>query len=101
MDCFDKLKSEVQAYQIDPEIAKFPKTLSYNSFWLKVGNITEGKWRVYEILPRLALVLGTPFNSGAEMERGFSVQSNFHKDPKRNRMHHETLDSHMQIRYGV
>ena len=101
MDCFDKLKSEVEAYQIDPEIAKLPKTLSYNNFWLEVGNIKEGKWNVYEILPRFALVLGTPFNSGAEMERGFSVQSNIHKDPKRNRMRHETLDSHMQIRFRV
>ena len=35
------------------------------------------------------------------MERGFSRQSDIVRDPKRNSMSHETLDSHMQIRYEM
>ena len=35
------------------------------------------------------------------MERGFSVESDIHRDVKRNAMSHETLESHMQIRFGV
>ena len=100
-DGFDKLKSEVHQYQADSEVGRISKSLSYNKYWLEVSKITEGIWKVFEVLPRLALVLGTPFNSGAEMERGFSVQSDIHRNPKRNQMSHDTLDSHMQIRYGI
>ena len=35
------------------------------------------------------------------MERGFSVQSDILRDPKRNKMSHDTLDTHMQIKYGM
>ena len=100
-DGFDKLKTEVHQYQTDSEVGRISKSLSYNKYWLEVSKITEGIWKVFEVLPRLALVLGTPFNSGAEMERGFSVQSDIHRNPKRNQMRHDTLDSHMQIRYGI
>ena len=100
-DGFDKLQSEVNLYTTDPEVDGIDKKLSYNDYWLKVGQVTEGEWQVYEVLPRLALVLGTPFNSAAEMERGFSVQSDILRDPKRNRMSHDTLDTHMQIKYGM
>ena len=101
IDGFDKLRSEVDLYKTDPDVDKISKAVSYNKYWLEVSKIKEGKWVVYEVLPRLALVLGTPFNSGAEMERGFSIQSDIHRDPKRNQMSHETLDSQMQIRFGM
>ena len=100
-DGFDKLRSEVEMYRTDPDVERINKNLSYNDYWLKVGEIKEGGWEVYETLPRFALVCGTPFNSSAEMERGFSVQSDILRDPKRNRMSHETLDTHMQIKYGM
>ena len=100
-DGFDKLQSEVNMYTTDPEVDGIDKKLKYNDYWLKVGELLEGEWKVYEVLPRLALVLGTPFNSAAEMERGFSVQSDILRDPKRNRMSHDTLDTHMQIKYGM
>ena len=102
-DGLDKLKNEVQIYQADEDINYFDKHLSYNDYWGKVSEVTEGSegWQVYEVLPRLARVLGSAFNSGSEMERGFSVQSDIVRDPKRNRMSHETLDSHMQVRFGV
>ena len=102
-DALDKLKNEVQIYQADEEIDFFDKHLTYNDYWGKVAEVTEGSegWQVYEVLPRLARMLGSAFNSGSEVERGFSVQSDIVRDPRRNRMSHETLDSHMQIRFGV
>ena len=102
-DGFDKLKNEIQIYQADDDINYLDKGLSYNDYWSKVAEVTEGTegWQVYDVLPRLARVLGSAFNSGSEMERRFSVQSDIVRDPKRNRMSHETLDSHVQIRFGV
>ena len=75
---------------------------NYNSYWGQVSLLTEGddEWQVYEVLPRYCRSLGTPFNSGSEMERGFSRQPDILRDPKRNRMTHETLDSYLQVRYG-
>ena len=102
IDGFDKLRSEIDMYQTDIEVGKIDKKKSFNDYWLEVAKIEEGQgWKVFEVLPKLALVLGTPFNSGAEMERGFSVQSDIHRDSKRNQMKHKTLDAHLQIRYGV
>ena len=54
---------------------------------------------VDDVLPRFALALVTPLNSGSEMERGLSVGSDIYGNGKRNSMSHETLESHMQIRY--
>ena len=89
--------------RLDDNIENINKKQSYNSYWGEVAALTEGddNWSVYEVLPRLARGLGTHFNSGSEMERAFSRQSDIHRDPKRNGMTHETLDSHMQIRYGI
>ena len=102
-DGLDQLKREVELYNMDDNIKEINKNQSFNSYWGEVSMLTEGEeeWTVYEYLPRFARVLGTPFNSGSEMERGFSRQSDIVRDPKRNSMSHETLDSHMQIRYGM
>lgn len=102
-DGFDKLRKEVELYQVDEEVRKIDPNLSYNNYWMKVEEITEGseKWVVYEVLPRFARALGTPFNSGSEMERGFSKQSDILRDPKRNGLKHETLDTCLQIRFGM
>ena len=91
---FDQLKQEVELYQLDDNIENINKKQSYNSYWGEVAALTEGddNWSVYEVLNS---------NSGSEMERAFSRRSDIHRDPKRNRMTHETLDSHMQIRYGI
>jgi hypothetical protein len=99
----DKLREEVQTYQLDDEISNISHSLSYDDYWGEVAKVTEGpeQWEVYEVLPRLARCLGTSFNSGSEMERGFSRQSDIHRNPKRNRMSHSRLDSHMQVRYGM
>ena len=99
----DIRKQELELYLIDDNLKDINKDQSYNSYWGKVSEITEGEgeWLVYEVLPRLARVFGTPFNSGSEMERGFSRQTDITRDPKRNRMTHETLDTHMQIYYGI
>ena len=85
---FDQLKQEVELYQLDDNIEDINKKQSYNSYWGEVAALTEAddNWSVYEVLPRLARGLGTHFNSGSEMERAFSRQSDIHRDPKRNRM---------------
>ena len=102
-DGYDTLTKEIQMYQVDEDVQKIDKTLSFDKFWSEVGQITEGseKWKVFVVLPRFAKALGTPFNSGSEMERGFSKQSDILRDPKRNGMKHETLDTNLQIRFGI
>ena len=74
------------------------KDLPFKEYWWEVAKITEGEeeqWEVYDILPRFARALGTPFNLGSEMERGFSKQSDAMRDVKRNRMTRESLDAHL------
>ena len=50
---------------------------------------------------RFPLVLATAFNSNSEAERGFSVQSDIHRNPKRNCMDQDTFEAQMQVHYGV
>ena len=45
--------------------------------------------------------MGAFFNSNSEVERAFSVETDIHRDPKRNRMNQLMLDAHMNVRYGV
>ena len=107
---FDQLRQELDVYTIDDKIDDVRSgTQSFDEYWGEVAKLmdetgddsTEDSWCVYEILPRFARALGTAFNSGSECERSFSVQSDVHRDIKRNRMSHETLDSHLQIRFGI
>ena len=106
---FDQLRNELDVYIIDDKIDDAISTHIFDEYWGEVGNLmdegaddsTEDSWCVYEILPRFARALGTAFNSGSECERSFSVQSDVHRDIKRNRMSHLTLDSHLQIRFGI
>ena len=102
-DGMDKLLVEIEEYNTDDEIGEIMDGKeTFDQFWEKIGNINEGdNWQKYEVLPRFALALATPFNSGSDVERAFSVQSDIHRDPKKNYMSHETLDAHMQIRYGI
>ena len=61
----------------------------------------DGDWPRFKMLPRFARALGTVFNSNSEAERAFSVQGDIHKTPKKNHMDQDTLDCHIQVRYGV
>ena len=56
----DILKQELELYSIDDNLKDINKDQSYNSYWGKVSEITEGEgeWLVYEVLPRLARVRG-------------------------------------------
>ena len=51
---------------MDDCINDINKHQNYNSYWDEVA------WQVYEVLPRFARALGTPFNSGSEMEQGLA-----------------------------
>ena len=57
---------KVDLYNMDDCINDINKHQNYNSYWDEVA------WQVYEVLPRFARALGTPFNSGSEMEQGLA-----------------------------
>ena len=97
----DRIKEEIDNYVLDDEVTM--SGYSFEDFWSQVSLLTEGDnhWEKYTILPRFALSLGTTFNSNSETERAFSVETDIHRDPKRNQMSQETFDSHMQVHYGV
>ena len=97
-DAIDKITSEINSFVTDDEVAALCKD-DFETFWNEVYNIQEADWKKYPILPRFVFILATLFNS--ESERGFSVQTDIHRDPKRNMMIQETFDAHMQVHYGV
>ena len=74
---------------------------SFTKLFVLNFKLGDNHWEKYTILPRFALSLGTTFNSNSETERAFSVETDIHRDPKRNQMSQETFDSHMQVHYGV
>ena len=96
----DMLFEEIDEYTIDDEV-KAISTFEFEVFWIQVGKITESGWPKYKILPSFALAFGTIFNSNSEAERAFSVQTDIHRNPKRNNMLQETFDGHMQVHFGV
>ena len=101
-DGADMIISEIDVYSTDIDVKAIDETLPYADYWNEVQKLQSGgEWSKYDILPRLALAMGTFFNSNSEVERGFSVETDITRDPKKNRMSQDLLDSHMQIHYGV
>ena len=96
----DRMFEEVDEYTIDEDV-KALSQMEFEEFWLAVSKLTEGGWERYKILPRFALAFGTMFNSNSESERAFSVQTDIHRNPKKNLMNQETFDGHMQVHFGV
>ena len=100
----DRLTSEIDLYTIDDdlwEIEEETTKMEYEAYWDKVGELQDGDWPRYPVLCRFAKALGTVFNSNSETERAFSVEGDIHKNPKKNLMDQDTLDCHMQVKYGV
>ena len=100
----DRLRSEIDLYTVDDDLLEIEeeiKEIEYEAYWDKVGELKDGDWLRYPVLCRFAKALGTVFNSNSETERAFSVESDIHKNPKKNLMDQETLDCHMQVKYGV
>ena len=105
-DGMDRLEKEIDLYTVDDsikseEVFENVEEMKYEEYWEKVEKLKEGDWERYEIPPRFAKALGTVFNSNSETERAFSVQSDIHRNPKKNTMSQGSFDSHMQIHYGV
>ena len=96
----DIINGEIDGFTTDDEIKEIAET-NYEDFWTKVSKIDGGEWSRYPILSRFALVLATAFNSNSEAERGFSIQSDIHRNPKRNCMDQDTFEAQMQVHYGV
>lgn len=96
----DKVRGEIDEYIVDDDIISLT-TSDYEKYWIDVGNLTEGAWPKYEILPRFALAMGTKNSSTSDVERGFSTLNLIHQNRQRNRMSQETLDAHLHIRSGV
>ena len=59
-----------------------------------VAELKEGEWSKYDVLPRFARSMASFFNSNSEVERAFSAETDFYRDPKKNRMRHDTQDAH-------
>ena len=99
----DKLRAEIQEYQVDEDITLFESDLEYVEYWSKVKNITEGLsgWNKYEILPLFAVGLGSKFNSNSDVERKFSEMNIVHQNKQRNCLAQDTLNSILDIRSGV
>ena len=100
-DGMDIVTTEITKYATDLEIKAIDENLPYEEYWNEVQDMKLGEWRKYDILPRFALALGTFFNSNSETERSFSVETDLTRDPKKNRMGQELLESHMQVHFGV
>ena len=97
----DRFHEEIENYTTDEVISSTTK--NFEDFWRAVALLTEGdvSWPKFPLLPRLAMVMATAFISNSETEHAFSVQTDIHRDPKRNLMLQETFDAHMQVHYGV
>ena len=99
----DPIISEIETYSSDDDVAAI-QTKNVDEFWREVSALKEGdddSWAKYPLLPRFAFAMSTIFNSNSEAERGFSVQTAVHRNPKRNMMLQETFEAHMQVHYGV
>ena len=95
--------AEIDRYQLDDDVSLFDNHLTYEEYWKKVGELTEGSadWRRYEILPLFALALGVKFNSNSEVERSFSRMNNIHQNRQRNNLSHDCLDHILHIQSAV
>ena len=98
----DRLEEEVQRYVGDEDILGGVSE-PYGDYWLSVGTLTEGAagWSRYTILPRLAIALGTFFNSAGANERMFSILGRYGDDKTKNRLEQDTMDAMLQIRDGI
>ena len=84
----DTLRKDIDMYTVDDDLLNDDyENITYEEYWDKVGKLKEGDWYRYEVLPRFARALGTIFNYNSETERAFSVQSDIHRDTKRNLMY--------------
>ena len=76
-----------------------------NRYILNIGvqsrMLMEGDWPKYEEFPRFVLSMGSFFPSNSVVEKTFSVETDIHRDPRKNLMSQDILDAHMQIRFGV
>ena len=99
-DGYDRIIEEIEEYNIDEDIKEIMDGMeTYEQYWEKILDMKETSWNRFEVLPRFALVLATPFNSNSDVERAFSSQSGIHCIPKKDQIRHSTLDANMQIRY--
>ena len=44
----------------------------------------DGDWQKYDILPKFALETGIFFSSNSKVERAFSIETDIHRNPKKN-----------------
>ena len=97
----NKIVSEIDAYQVDEDIKAFDISLKYEEFWRKVGELKDGDWDRYEILPFFAIAVGVKFISNSEVERSFSLMNNIHSNKQRNFLSQHSLNSCLHIKSKV
>ena len=97
----NKIVSEIDAYKLDEDIKAFDVSLKYEEFWRKVGELSDGDWDRYEILPYFAIAVGVKFISNSEVERSFSLMNNIHSNKQRNMLSQHSLNSCLHIKSKV
>ena len=90
----------IKRYVVDDDVKEIDKK-AFEPFWEAVGDLEEGEWQKYEVLPRFALSMGTKNSATGDVERSFSNMNQIHQNKQRNCMSQETLDANLHIRSGV
>ena len=102
IDGLDIVKLEIKRFITDDDVMELKKD-NFEKFWKDVSELKDGAadWPRYEILPRLALALGTKHDATGDVERSFSTMNIIHQNKQRNSMEQDTLNAHMHIKTGV
>ena len=97
----DTVRTEIDEYVVDEDVKEIDKSLKFEDYWKEVGNLTDGGWKRFNILPSFAVALSVLFSSNSEVERHFSLMNNIHQNKQRNCLSQETLNAILHIRSGV
>ena len=97
----ERVITEIDMYSVEESLAGIDVNLPCVDFLNEVQNVMEGDYPKYEILSKFTLAMGTFFNSNSEVERVFSVWTEIHCNPKKNKVSQEIFYIHIRIRYGV
>ena len=101
IDGMDRINTEIEEYVTDEDVKEIDKSLPFGEYWRKVGSLTDGSWKRYNILPAFANALSVIFYSNSEVERTFSIMNNIHQNKQRNCLAQNTLNATLHIRSGV
>ena len=81
----DIISDKLRCYTCDDDVRRIMNK-PYEEFWMNVSKLVEGEsmWSKYPVLSRFALAMATAFHANSDTERAFSVQTDIHRNPKKN-----------------